>query len=326
MDRRRFIGTTAAALLAVSRVTHAQPTAKVARIGFLGPSTASAQPNRVEALREGLRDFGYIEGKNILIEFRWAEGNFDRLPGLAEELVRLNVDILVTNGTPATRAAKRATKKIPIVMATSGDAVGTGLVASLARPGGNITGSTVFSPELNAKRLGLLKDAYPRAKLIAVLLDPRNPVTESSLQAMELTARSLKVEIQPFEVRVPDEIEGAFSAMAKRRVDAVAINQDTVLTDNARAISNLAVKQHLPMAGGKEYAEVGGLLAYGVNFPEMSRRAAYFIDKILKGAKPGDLPVEQATKFELVINLKTAKSLGITIPQSLVLRADEVIE
>jgi putative ABC transport system substrate-binding protein len=326
MDRRTFIGALTGALIAAMGDALAQP-AKVARIGFLGAISADAvYRGRVDALLEGLREFGYSEGKNLVIEFRWAEGNYDRLPKLAAELVRLNVDVLVTQGTPATLAAKGATTTIPIVMTTGGDAVGSGLVSSLARPGGNVTGSTVFSPELNAKRLALLKNAIPSAKLIAALVDPRNPVTGTSLRAMELTARSLKIGVHAFDVRVPDDLEGAFSAMVKQHVDAVAIHPDALLVANARAIADLAAKQRLPLAGGEEFAELGALIAYGVNFPAMYRRAAYFIDKILKGAKPSDLPVEQAAKFELVVNLKTAKALGITIPQSLLLRADEVIQ
>ncbi len=317
MKRRNLLMALGAGALAAPLASFAQQQpAKVARIGFLGSGSASGYASLVDALRAGLRD----------IEFRWAEGKYDRLPDLAAELVRLKVDVLVTQGTPAALAAKRATTTIPIVMAVSGDAVATGLVASLARPGGNITGSTLFNPELAAKRLELLKEAMPRITRVAVLVNPDNPARGPDFQLIKITARSLKVEIEPFEVRGPNEFESAFAAMAKRRVDAVTINQDGMLNANSRAIADLAAKQRLPSAGFKEFAEAGGLIGYGVNRPEMFRRAAYFVDRILKGAKPGDMPVERPTKFELVVNMKTAKALGIKIPQTILLRADKVIE
>jgi putative ABC transport system substrate-binding protein len=326
MRRREFItllGGTAAAWPLAARAQ--QPAMPV--VGFLGALSASGWgASRVEALRAGLRDLGYVEGKNIVVEFRWAEGDYDRLPDLAGELVRLKVDVLVTHGTPGTRAAKQATKTIPIVMAVSGDAVATGLVASLNRPGGNITGSTFFSPELTAKQLELLKEAVPSVTQVAVLVNPGNPVNRPSLQALETTARSLKVAIQLFEARGRNEIENAFLAMANKRVDAVAITDDGVFIANPGVIANLAAKNRFPSTGFKELAQAGGLIGYGVNFPEIFRRAAYFVDKILKGAKSADLPVEQATKFEVVANLKTAKALGLEMPTSILLRADEVIE
>ena len=303
-----------------------QQTAKVHRIGLLGSASASGYASRVEALRAGLRDLGYVEGKNIVIEYRWAEGKYERLPELAAELVRLKIDVLVSQGTPATLAAKRATTTIPIVMPAVGDAVATGIVASLARPGGNITGSTFFGPELNAKRLELLKEAFPRITHVAVLLNPDNPGTGPNLQAMEITAKSLKMELQRYEARGPNEFENAFSAMAKRRVEAVAIPEQSIYAANAGMIADLAAKKRIPLAGFPQIAEVGGLIGYGVNILEIWRRAAYFVDRILKGAKPGDIPVERPTRFELVINLKTAKALGFTIPQSLLQRADKVIE
>ena len=303
----------------------AQP-AKVPRIGFLGAASASGYAPQLKAFREGLRDLGYVEGKNIAIEYRWAGGKHDRLAGLAAELVRLKVDVLVTHGTPGTRAAKQATSTIPIVMAVSGDAVATGLVASIARPGGNLTGSTFFNPELAAKRLELLKEAVPRITRVAVLLNPDNPVNGPVLQAIEATARALKVEVPQFEARGPSDFEGAFSAMAKRRIGALLIIEDGILVANARGVADLAAKKRLPSAGFREFAEAGALVGYGVNFPEMFRRAAVFVDKILKGAKPGELPVEQATRFELVVNLKTAKTLGLRIPKPVLVRADTLIE
>ena len=280
----------------------------------------------VEALRAGLRDLGYVEGKNIVIEYRWVEGKYERLPDLAAELVRLKVDIIVAQATQGTLAAKRATTTIPIVTPLSGDPVATGLVASLARPGGNVTGSTFFQPELAAKRLELLRDALPRTRRVAVLLNPDQSSHPLIFQAMELTAKSLKLELHQFGVRGPDEFESAFAAMAKRRVDAVAIIEDPSTIANAKAVADLAARKRLPSIGHVELAEAGGLMAYGVNIPEMWRRAAVFVDKILKGAKPADLPIERATKFELIVNMKTAKALGIKIPQSILVRADKVIE
>ena len=329
MTSRRTVlkALTGATLLARPLAGLAQQPAKIARIGFLGLVSSTGWASRVEALRAGLRDLGYVEGKNIVIEFRWADGKYDRLPNLAAELVRLNVDVLVTAGTPGTRAAKRATSTIPVVMAVSGDAVATGLVASLARPGGNITGSTFFDPELTAKRLELLKEAMPRVAQVAALLNPDNPASIGPvLQAMQIAAKSMKVGLQQFEVLGPNEFDSAFAAMANRRVDAVAVLDDGVFLANARAIADVAAKNRLPLIGNKEFAEAGGLIGYGVNFLELWRRAAYFVDRILKGAKPGDLPVEQATKFELIINMKTARALGIKIPDSILVRANKVIE
>ncbi len=280
----------------------------------------------MDALRAGLRDAGYVEGKNIVIEFRWAEGKYDRLPELAAELVRLKVDVIVTHATVGTRAAKQATTTIPIVMAASGDPVAAGLVASLARPSGNITGSAFFNLELGAKRLELLKEFFPRTKRVAVLVHLDSSTNGLQLDAMGPIAKLLKVELLKFAVRAPSEIESAFTAMVKKRVDAVVINEEPMLIANAKGIADLAAKQRLPSIGFKEIAEAGGLMAYGVNILEMYRRAAVFIDKILKGAKPGDLPIEQATRFELAINRKTAKALGVIIPQLFLQRADRVIE
>ncbi len=321
-----ILATLALAFFGAPLASDAQQPPKVHRIGFLGAASLSGYASLVEAFRQGLRDLGYVEGKNIVIEYRWADGRYDRLPDLAAELVRLKVEVLVTHGTPGTLAAKQATKTIPIVMALSGDAVATGIVASVARPGGNITGSTFFFPEINAKRLELLKEAVPRASRVALLLNPDNPAKEPLLKAMEAAARSLKVELQQFEVRSPDEFAGAFSAMTKRRVEAVAIIDDAMLIAHAGRIADLAVKNRLPTIGFREYADVGGLMAYAVNFPDIWRRAAVFVDKLLKGAKPADLPIEQATRFELVINLRTAKALGLTMPQSLLIRAEQVIQ
>jgi len=326
-NRRKLVIALGAGALAAPLATFAQQKDKVWRIGFLGTATASGFAGRVEALRAGLRDLGYVEGKNIVIEFRWAEGKYERLPELAAELVRLKVDVIVTHGSVGTPAARAATTTIPIVMATSGDAVGSGLVASLARPGGNVTGMASFSPEGVAKRLELLKDAFPRTRQVAFLLNPDNPGNlKLGFPAIEAAAKSLKLELQQFGVRGPGDIDSSFAAMAKRPVDAVVSADDAVLIANAGAIAKLAAKMRLPSIGSSEFAEAGGLMAYGVNRRETFRRAAYFVDRIFKGAKPADLPVEQATRFETVVNLKTAKALGITIPQSFLLRTDRVIE
>ncbi|MBI3371244.1 MAG: ABC transporter substrate-binding protein [Betaproteobacteria bacterium] len=316
----------AGALLAAPLATDAQQPARLYRIGFLGPASASGSVSEVDAFRAGLHDLGYVEGKNIVIEYRWADGKYDRLPELAAELVRLKVDILLTYGTPGTVAAKRATTTIPIVMATVGDAVTAGLVTNLARPEGNVTGLTFLIPELSAKRLELLKNAMPRITQVAVLLNPDNPFNFPMLQAMGIAARSLKVGLQKFEVRGPDEFAGAFAAMAKGRIDAVVIYQDAMFVANDARLVNLAAKQGLPSIGGKEFAKAGGLIGYGADFQAQFRRASIYVDKILKGAKPGDLPIEQPTKFDLVINMKTAKALGIKLPQSVLTRVDEVIQ
>jgi putative ABC transport system substrate-binding protein len=274
----------------------------------------------------GLRDLGYVEGKNILIEFRWAEEKYDQLPALAAELVRQKVDVLVTFGTPGTLAAKRATTAIPIVILYIGDAVAAGVVTSLRQPGGNITGSTYFLPQLFAKRLELLKEAMPQITEVAVLVKPDNPLFVSMLQGLEIAANSLKIGLQRFDARGLSEFEAAFLAMAKRRVDAVVTAEDAVFLSNVRAIADLAARQSLPLAGFNELAEAGGLIGYGVDFHAMCRRGAVFVDKVLRGVKPDDIPVEQATKFETVLNMRTAKTLGVMIPTSILLRADRVIE
>ena len=329
ISRRKVVGLLGTSALAVPYTSFAQPPPppRPVRIGFLIPAYASSYASRVEALRAGLRDLGYVEGKNLAIDFRWADGKYDRLPGLALELVRLNVDVIVTGGTPGTRAAKQASAEIPIVMAVSGDAVATGLIASLARPGGNVTGTTYFDPELHAKRLELLKEAIPRITRVGALFNPANPQTMgTTLQRLRLAAESLKLELPLFEARSPGDFDGAFSAMAKRRVDAVAIVDDPMFLGNLPAIANLAANTRVPSTGAKEFAEAGGLIGYGVDFAGTFRRAAYFVDRIVRGAKPGDLPVEQATTFELVINGRTARALGVTIPQHLLPRVDRMIE
>ena len=299
---------------------------KVWRVGFLGAAAASSWTDQVEALRVGLRDLGYVEGRTIVIEYRWADGKYERLLELASDLVRLKVDLVVTHGVPGTRAAKQATTTNPIVIASTGDPVAAGLVASEAQPGGNVTGSSSFNPEINAKRLELLKQAMPRINRIGVLTNPDNSGVANEIKTMEVAAKSLKVELQQFQARGPGDFESVFSAMGKRRVEGAALVEDAMMIANAAAAASLAAKHRIPLIGFIAVAEAGGLMAYGVNIPEQFRRAAVFVDKILKGTKPADLPIERATKFELVVNTKTAKALGITIPQPILVRADRVIE
>jgi putative ABC transport system substrate-binding protein len=324
IDRRRFIGALAGALAAVRAASAQQQPAKVYRIGFLGTTSASEYASNVDAWRAGLHDLGYIEGKNIVIEFRWADGDPDRLPRLAAELVRLNVDVLVTHAE-GTRAAKRATASIPIVMGVAADAVASGYVASLARPGGNVTGSTILIPEISVKRLELLKAAAPHITRVAVLVR-KDSTWKTILQKLQSTSKAMNLTMQFFEVRGRAEFERAFSEMAKARVDALVINEEPMLIANSKAITELAAKYRWPSSGFVGVAETGGLIGYGVFGPELYRHAAALVDKIIKGANPGDLPIEQPTKFKLVINLETAKALGITIPQALLLRVDEVIQ
>jgi putative ABC transport system substrate-binding protein len=323
MRRRDFITLFGGAAVAWPLATRAQQ-ARVPRLGFLGP--ASPTGFQVEALRAGLRDFGYVEGRNVAIEYRFAEGQYDRLPALANELVRLNVDVIVTHSTPGTQAAKAATSTIPIVMAIAGDAIALGLVSNLAQPGGNVTGSTFFNPELMAKRLELLKELPAPMFRIAVLSNPDNPVNEAISPVMEETAKSLSMELTKFYVRGPSEFNGTFAEIANQRLDAVVIVDDPILIVNAKALALLAISRRIPSISHPEFGAAGGLLAYGVNLYDLFRRSGYFVDRILKGTSPGDLPVERPTKFELVINLTTAKSLGLNIPPRLLALADEVIE
>jgi putative tryptophan/tyrosine transport system substrate-binding protein len=326
MRRREFLSFLgwAAAANGWPNVTVAQP--KAGRIGFLGSATAPGSARSIAALREGLNALGYVEGKNIVIEFRFAEGEYERLPQLAAELLRLNVDVLVTHGTPGTQIAKRATANTPIVMAISGDAVATGIVTNLRRPEANVTGSTFFLPELNAKRLELLREVLPHITHVGVLSNPANPVSRPIIPAMSAAAVPLRLEVEAFRVQGPSDFDGAFEAIRKSHANAVAVTEDGEFAASFKAIAALAIKGRLPSIGSKEYAEAGGLIGYGVDILSLYRRAAYFVDKILKGAKPAELPVEQPTRFEFVINLKTARTLGLNIPPILLARADAVIE
>ena len=324
--RRRFL-IAAGALVAAPPLVLAQQAAAVPRIGFLGVSTPAAWAPRVDAFRAGLRDLGYVDGKNIAIEFRFAHGQYDRLPELADELVRLKVDVIVTHSAPGALAAKQATttNPIPVVMTNVGDAVGSGIVTSLARPGGNITGDTFFVTELVAKRLEVLKSAIPRARRVAVLANPDNAATGQYLQIMEIAAKDLNVASLMFHARGPADLDGAFAAMTKESVDALSVIEDVVLIASFKRIAELAVKQRLPSISFIEYADAGGLFGYGANFLALYRRAAIFVDKILKGAKPGDIPIERPTTFEFVINMTTARALGLAVPAAVRARADREI-
>ena len=327
MKRLPLIVTLALGTLLAPLAADAQQAGKVARIGYVGVSSASAVPHADEAFRHGLRDLGYVEGQNIAIEYRWAEGQLDRLPDLAAELVRLKVDVIVASSTPTALAAKNATRTIPIVFVTAGDPVGSGLVAGIARPGGNITGLSLLAPEIVAKQLQLLKEAVPQASRVAVLSNPANPYTALMVKETEAAARSLGMWVQLLGVRGADAFDSAFSAVTKGRASALFVLFDPFLFAHRTRIAEFANKNRLPaMYPHREYAETGGLMAYGADIRDNFRRAATYVHKILTGTKPADLPVEQPTKFELVINLKTAKALGLTIPQSLLLRADQVIE
>jgi putative ABC transport system substrate-binding protein len=328
MDRRAFIGTLAGGLLAAPLAGAQQPATKVFRIGLLGtvPLTEPGAARIWGGFFEGLRQLGYVEGQNILIEGRYSEGRSERLPTLAAELVRLKVDVIVAAAyTPD--AAKGATSTIPIVMTNDADPVGRGLVASLARPGGNVTGLTTRSSDLVGKHLQLLKEAMPQLSRVAVLSNPAQPQHQPSLRVAEVAARGLKVQLEILEARAPTQLAGALSVVTKESVDALLVLGDPMFFGERRRIAELAAKSRLPLVGNQaEYAEAGGLLTYGIDQRDNFRRAATYVNKILKGAKPGDLPVEQPTKFELVINLKTAKALELTIPPSLLGRADQVIE
>jgi putative ABC transport system substrate-binding protein len=327
MERRRFIEVIAGGLLAAPRAAESQQAGEVFRVGFLTAYSSRADSRLFESFRQGMRGLGYEEGRNIAYETRWAEGRFERLPSLAAELVGLKLDVMLVSTTPAALAAKKATKTIPIVMTSVGDPVGTGLVDSLARPGENITGNTTIIGEMSGKRLELLKQIVPRLSRVAVLGHPGDPIFAVQMRHAEAVARSLKVEVFPVEIRAISELDRAFETIVKRRADGVLRLGDALVVPGRQRTSELAMKHRLPtMATRVEEVESGLLMSYGPNRAEQFHQAATYVDKILKGAKPADLPVEQPTKFELVINLKTAKALGLTIPPSLLLRADEIIQ
>ena len=315
-----------AMFLALNSSAEAQQSAKIPRIGYLTTSSLSSSSTRLEAFRQGLRELGYVEGKNIIIEWRSSEEKLDHLPALVAELVRLKVDIIVTGGAAATGPAKEATNTIPIVMAQDRDPVGTGFVASLARPGGNITGLSRLAPELSGKQVDLLKEIVPRLSRVTVLGTSTNPGNAQQLREIELTAGAFGAKLQYLDVLNSKEIESAFRAASKGRADAVLVLQGAVFNSHRTQVVELAGKSRLPaMYSIREYVEAGGLMSYGVSEADLFRRAATYVDKILKGAKPADLPVEQPRKFEFVINLKTAKQIGLTVPPNVLARADKVI-
>ena len=326
IDRRTFMAMSAIAILTAPLAAEAQQPVRVPRIGFLWPSPPSERQYLLDAFRQGLRELGYIENQNIVVEVRSAEGKYDRLPALATELVHLKVDVIVTTASPATKAAQQATKTIPIVMAVVVDPVATGFIASLARPGGNITGVSIMASDLVGKQLDLLKQVVPIFQVV-VLWNPANPGNAPQLREAEVAARKLGVRLKPLEARNPDDLDNAFAAMTKERPSGLIVLVDTVLASHRARLADLAAKSRIPAIYGlRDHVEAGGLMAYSANLTEMYRRAATYVDRILKGSKPADLPVEQPTKFELVINLKTAKALGLTIPQSILTRADEIIQ
>jgi putative ABC transport system substrate-binding protein len=306
----------------------AQQPAKIPRIGYFSATSLSAIPERIKAFKQGLRELGYVEGKNIVIEYRWAEGKLDRLPALADELVRLKVDVIVSGGPSNTRAAKGATGTIPIVMTNDSDPVETGFVESLARPGGNVTGLATLRPELSGKQLELLKEIIPKLSRVAFFGTSTDPANAESLKESELAAGTFGVKVQYLDVLRPKDIETAFRAAAKGRADAVLmLVAGPVANSHRTEFAELAVKSRLPaIYYQRAYVEAGGLMSYGVSVTDLDRRAATFVDKILKGAKPADLPVEQPTKFEFIINLKAAKQIGLTVPPNVLVRADRVIK
>jgi putative ABC transport system substrate-binding protein len=325
-NKKAFGLASAALLLALSLPADAQQPKKIPVIGFLNPGSNPSTDGRIAALRLGLRDLGYFEGKDIVIERRYAEGRVERLSTMARDLVRLKVDVIVAIGTPSVEAAKDATQTIPIIL-SSGDPVGSGHVASLARPGGNITGLTNLTPELAGKRLELLKEAVPRLSQVAVVWNPDSPAADLRMKEAEVAARSLRLQLHSAGVRSPNDLEPAFLAMKKERAGALITLRAPLIVNQSKRILDLAAKNRLPaMYDDRSTVEAGGLMSYGANQADLDRRAAYFVDKILKGAKPGELPIEQPTKFELVINLKAAKQIGLTIPQSVLYRADKVIK
>ena len=314
-------------ILLGSLAAQAQQTGNVYRIGFLGNSTAALEANLVGPFREGLRDLGYVEGRNLLIEYRWAEGKYDRFPALIRELLALKVAVIVTAGTPATLAVKKATSSVPIVMSAVGDPVGTGIVPSLSHPGGNITGLTAISTEMDAKRLELLREVVPSVSYIAVLWNAASPLQVLDEKQVQAAAQVLRMRVLSLGVKTEEEIKSALAVMARERPDALLVLTDRLFLHHRALIMDFALRHRLPgVHAYRELVEAGGLMSFGPSYADMHRRSAYFVDRILKGAKPSDLPVERPSTFELVINLKVAKALGLTIPQSVLLRATEVIQ
>ncbi|MBI3060022.1 MAG: ABC transporter substrate-binding protein [Deltaproteobacteria bacterium] len=327
MKRKIVICLLTTVLLSIVPFVQAQQRGKVPRIGVLGNSTAALEENLVGPFRDGLRNLGYVEGQNILIEYRWAEGKYERFPALIAELVALKIDVIVTAGTPAALAVKKATTSIPFVMVAVGDPVGTGLVASLARPGGNITGLTSISPELEGKRLELLREVIPKLSHFAVLWNPVSPFQVIAEKEVQAAAKVLRMKVQSLGIRAPEELDNAFAAILRERPGALLVLADRLFLHHRARIMDFAAKHRLPgVYAYLELVEAGGLMSYGPSYADMHRRAATYVNKILKGTKPADLPVERPMKFELIINLKTAKQIGVTIPPNVLARADKVIK
>jgi putative tryptophan/tyrosine transport system substrate-binding protein len=325
MDRRTFISRVAGGLLAAPRAARAQQAGRTPRLGYL--TERSGPTEFEESFLKGLSELGYIDGKNVIMEYRWAAGDAERLPALAADLVGLKVDIIVTSGAPAAKAAKNATATIPIVMATSGDVVADGLVASFSRPGGNVTGLSLFTRELSRKRLEILKEAIPGLQRVGAVFNAKNPNNPPQFRETATAGDTLSVKVLPLDVHFPEGIDAAFAEAARQNLQGVVIISDTATIAHRNQLGTAALKYRLPtIFSNKAYLQGGGLMSYGPDVVATFHRAAYYVDKILKGAKPGDLPIEQPTRFDLVINMKTAKALGLIIPQALLLRADEVIQ
>jgi putative ABC transport system substrate-binding protein len=314
-------------VLITPSASQAQLRGHVPQIGYLGTSSASLERELVTAFREGLREHGYVEGENIVIEYRWAEGNYQRFPDLVADLVKRKVDLILTAGTPGALAAKRATQTIPIVMAVTGDAVATGLVSSLARPGGNLTGLTTMVPDLEGKRLEILREVLPKLVTVVVLLNTSNPLTAIQWEQTKTGAKALGIQLQPIELQRPEDFKDAFARIARQRPDAMMMVADRFqLAHRTQIVEFVAKTRLLAIYPYRDFVVAGGLMSYGPSYEDLFRRSATYVDKILRGAKPSDLPIEQPTKFEFLVNQKTAKMLGVAIPPSLLLRADHVLE
>ena len=325
MLRREFIKLLGGAVAVWPVALHAQP--KIPRVGFMGNSTAELEANLVDSFREGLREHGYQEGRNIVIEYRWADGKYERFPALVAELIAAKVNVIVTAGTPASLAVKKATTTVPLVMVAVGDPVGTGLVSSLARPGGNLTGLSSIAPDLEGKRLDLLREVVPTLSHVAVFFNSLNPFHVASMRQAHVAAQTLGIKLQQHDIRKSEDLDGAFAAIRTERPDALLILADRVFLHNRQRMMDFTEEQRLPNVNAyKELVEAGGLMSYGPSYEDMHKRAAIYVDKILKGAKPADLPIEQPSKFTFIVNLKAAKTLGVTVPPSLLTLADKVIE
>jgi putative ABC transport system substrate-binding protein len=327
VNRRTFLGSLTLGIFGLAPAASAQQSGRQYRVGFLGNSTAALEATLVGAFRDGLRELGYVEGRNIVIEYRWAEGEYPRLPALIAELLALKVDVIVTAGTPAALAVKRATTSIPLVMVAVGDPVGTGIVPSLSHPGGNITGLSSISTEMDGKRLELLREVVPRVSHVAVLWNPASPLQVLAEKQTQAAAQVMRMKVLSLGVRTIEQIKDAFTTIAREEPDALLVLADRLFLYHRALIMDFATRHRLPgVHAYRELVEAGGLMSFGPSYAGMHRRAAYFVDRILKGAKPADLPVERPPTFELVINVKAAKALGVTIPPSVLLRATELIQ